>query len=244
MKPVYLALAAALFLLSPAHAQQASQGRLRVHAGASLPQGNFGATDASQEESGFAALGGAVVGEYVYPLSTSGLEVVGSISAMGNKLDLEASIDEEAEEDIEQFEEEGGDFNTSSGYWINVPLMAGLQYKAEASPTIDVYGLGKAGVNFAKRPDTEVEAEREGASLTIEESSSWVNSLGLSLGAGAVFNDQINVSLRYLNLGTPEITSEGEVNVSREGFDDESRETEIDYDQPLSAIQVMVGITL
>jgi len=183
------------------------------------------------------------MGEYVYPLSTSGLEVVGSISAMGNKLDLKADLEEGDIEDIKEFEEEGGDLSISSGYWINVPLMAGLQYKTEASPTIDVYGLGKAGVNFAKRPDTEVEAEREGASLTIEVSSSWVNSLGLSLGAGAVFNDQINVGVRYLNLGTPEITNEGEVNLNSE-LNSVSRETEIDYDQPLSAIQVMVGITL
>jgi len=239
MKPVYLALAAALFLLPPAHAQQASQGHLSLYAGASLPQGDFGATDgtAAEDGSGFASLGGAVVGEYIYPLGTPGLGVVGSIAAIGNKLDVKASIDQEM---LEQLEDEGADLNVSSGYWINVPVMAGLRYETEASSTVDVYGLGKAGVNVNQRPNVEVDVKVENESATLTESYDRATSLGFGLGAGAVFNDQINVSLRYLSLGTPNITGEAEVT----DFEGNTLEEEADYDQPLSTIQIMVGITL
>jgi hypothetical protein len=58
-----------LFLLPQiACAQMMQQGQLSLHAGASFPQGEFGATDTDDENSGFATLGLTAGGNTPIPL--------------------------------------------------------------------------------------------------------------------------------------------------------------------------------
>lgn len=206
--------------------QMMQQGQLSLHAGASFPQGEFGSTDQDEENSGFATLGLIVVGEYTYPVGTPGLELVGTISLMANGVN-EDELLEDAEEDVD----------ISSGYWINVPIMGGLRYETEASPTTDVYGVGQVGINVNRGPTAE--ASNDNRSVT----SSFNNpatSFGFTIGVGAVFNNQINASLRYQQLGKPELTTETELKIDGETVNEDENE----YDQPLAAIQLLVGINL
>jgi opacity protein-like surface antigen len=113
--------------------------------------------------------------------------------------------------------------------------MGGLRYETEVSPTADLYGLGQVGININRTPT--VEASYDDVSATT--SSSTVTSTGFTIGAGVAFSDQIDVSIRYLKLGTPEITRETEVQ-----FDGETEREEDEYDQPLAAIQLLVGVDL
>ncbi|PSQ96628.1 MAG: hypothetical protein BRD53_03825, partial [Bacteroidetes bacterium SW_7_64_58] len=112
---------------------------------------------------------------------------------------------------------EDDEADVSSGYWINVPVMGGLRYETEVSPTADLYGVGQVGININRGPT--VEASDDDRSATI--SHSTVTSTGFTIGAGVAFNDQINVGVRYLKLGTPEITRETEFQ-----FDGETQEEE------------------
>ena len=222
----FLLLALTALMLTPriANSQPMQKGQLSLHAGAAFPQGEFGATDEDDENSGFATTGLTVVGEYTYPIGTPGLGIVGSISVTANGVnenELLEGVDDEVD--------------VSSGYWINVPVMGGLRYETEVSPTADLYGVGQVGININRGPT--VEASYNDVSTTT--SFSTVTSTGFTIGAGVAFNNQINASIRYLKLGTPKITTETEVQ-----FDGETRNEEYEYDQPLAAIQLLVGVDL
>ena len=224
----FLLLALTALTLTPriANSQPMQKGQLSLHAGAAFPQGEFGATDEDDENSGFATTGLTVAGEYTYPIGTPGLGIIGSISVTANGMnenELFEGVDEDDEVDV------------SSGYWINVPVMGGLRYETEVSPTADLYGVGQVGININRGPT--VEASDDDVSTTI--SHSTVTSTGFTIGAGVAFSDQIDVSIRYLKLGTPEITREAEVQ-----FEGETQREEEEYDQPLAAIQLLVGFDL
>ena len=104
------------------------------------------------------------------------------------------------------------------------------------SPTADLYGVGQVGINVNRGPTVEISDGN--ASRTT--SFSTVTSTGFTIGAGVAFSDQIDVSIRYLKLGTPEITRETEFQ-----FDGETQEEEeYEYEQPLAAIQLLVGVDL
>ena len=94
------AIALTALLLAPriANSQPMQRGQLSLHAGAAFPQGEFGATDEDDENSGFATTGLTVVGEYTYPISTPGLGIVGSISVIANGVnenELLGGVDED-----------------------------------------------------------------------------------------------------------------------------------------------------
>jgi len=221
----FLLLALTALTLTPriANSQLMQKGQLSLHAGAAFPQGEFGETTGDEfvGDSGFATTGLTVAGEYTYPTGTPGLGIVGSISVIANGMDGNEAfeVDEDDEVDI------------SSGYWINVPVMGGVRYETEVSPTADLYGIGQVGININRGPTVEISYDDSSGEI----SHSTVTSTGFTIGAGVVFNDQINASIRYLNLGTPEITAEEE-------FQDDTDEFE--YDQPLAAIQLLVGVDL
>ena len=221
----FLLLALTALTLTPriANSQPMQKGQLSLHAGAAFPQGEFGATDEDDENSGFATTGLTVVGEYTYPTGTPGLGIVGSISVTANGMNEDELIEDD-------------EVDVSSGYWINAPVMGGLRYKTEVSPTADLYGVGQVGINVNRGPTVELSNDDRSATI----SYSTVTSTGFTIGAGVAFSDQIDVSIRYLKLGTPEITREAEVQ-----FDGETQEEEeYEYDQPLAAIQLLVGVDL
>lgn len=104
------------------------------------------------------------------------------------------------------------------------------------SPTADLYGVGQVGININRAPTVEISYDDDNATR----SSSTVTSTGFTIGTGVAFSDQIDVSIRYLKLGTPEITRETEVQYD----DGETEREEDEYDQPLAAIQLLVGVDL
>lgn len=229
----FFVFAIAVFLVLPhvSHAQTTQQnlqqklqkGQLTLHAGAFFPRGEFGSTDQDDDNSGFATTGFTVVGEYTYPAGNiPGLGLIGTISFSAN------SINED-----ELFGD--SDPQVDGGYWINAPIMIGTKYEAKFSPAVDLYGLGQVGINVSSGPTIEAEFG-ETDTVTETQSLGGATSFGFTVGAGAVINDQINVGLRYQGLGEPEISNEVEV--------DGDTRVDGEYNQPLSGIQLLVGIDL
>jgi len=210
-----------------AHAQmiEVTQGELNVYAGVSFPSGDF-SDDVGDIDNGngYAMPGFSLTGEYVWPIGPPELGWVSGVSVIINRFDGE-----------EAFDLSDDDVDLSSGYWLNVPIMTGLKYEVEASPTVDVYGLGQLGINLNKGPNTSIEDEFGNSAKT---SYGTAPSLGLNLGAGIVIDDRYIVGLRYKRLGEPEIEAEAEFETNRGDFSDENA-----YDQPLSVIQLLVGIS-
>ena len=224
--------ALAVFLALPhvSHAQtqtlqqKLQKGQLTLHAGAFFPQGEFGSTDQDDENSGFATTGFTVVGEYTYPAgNTPGLGLIGTISFSANSIDEDELFGDSDPDEVD------------GGSWINVPIMVGTKYEAGFSPAVDLYGLGQVGINVSSGPTIEAEFGETGT-ITETQTLGGATSFGFTVGAGAVINDQINVGLRYQGLGEPEISNEVEV--------DGDTRVDDDYDQPLSGIQLLVGIDL
>ena len=227
MRPLFFLAVLLSIATWTAHAQmiEVTQGELNVYAGVTSPTGDF-SDDVGDIDNGngYAMLGFGITGEYVWPIGPPGLGWVSGGSVIINRFDGEKA-----------FDLSDNDVDLSPGYWLNVPIMTGLKYEAEASPTVDVYGLGQLGVNLNKGPSTSIEDDFGNSAKT---SYGTVPSLGLNLGAGIVIDDRYIVGLRYKRLGEPEIEIESEVETN---LGDVSAENA--YDQPLSMVQLLVGIS-
>ena len=195
--------------LSPAHAQE---NRLFVNGGLAIPLSDF-ADDGDPSDEGFAGIGFGVTGDYLVPLGSPGLDWATSASVTANTV-----------------EEEFFGTDVDTGFWINVPLLTGLRYQTQVSPTVDVFGLGQIGLNIVRGPSGDAD---DG-----EVSPGIATTLGFGFGGGIVLSNRIQISLRYLTLGEPEL----EFDVD---FDDPNRQDgEIEREVPISILQLTVGIPL
>jgi hypothetical protein len=129
-----------VLLLTPriANSQPMQKDQLSLHAGAAFPQGEFGATDQDDENSGFATTGLTVVGEYTYPIGTPGLGIVGSISVTANGKNENGllgvvDVDDDVDDEVD----------VSSGYWINVPVMGGSDMRRKCPQRQTCMGSAK-----------------------------------------------------------------------------------------------------
>lgn len=116
-----------------------------------------------------------------------------------------------------------GTDEVDTGFYFNVPILTGFRYTTNLSPTMQGYAQAQVGLNFFKGPSVEFNDD--------ESTSSIGTSFGFGVGAGVVFNDRINVSIRYLSLGEPEAEYDGDL-------------FEGDYEQPVSLLTLSIGLNL
>ena len=191
---------------------QVQENRLFINGGLSIPVGDF--ADDSGSDAGAAGIGFTVVGDYLVPLGSPGLDWATSASVAVNTVD----------EDFFG----GGDIDT--GFWINVPALTGIRYQTSVSPTVDLFGLGQVGLNIMRAPS----AENNDFDPAVEYSPGLVTTLGFSFGGGIVLNEGIQIGLRYNILGNPDI----EFELENANIDEAEGEV------ALSIVQLTVGIPL
>lgn len=195
-------------LSSTARAQEVELPEINLYGGLSAPVGDF--SDDTGTDAGYASFGLGVMGEYVLPVGSPGLGWVSSASLLINGAD-------------DDFIGQGADV----GRYFIIPLMTGLRYFAELSPTVDGYGLGQVGVSIVRGPSGDVG--------DTEYSSNFATSFGFGLGGGIVLNDRINLTLRYLILGEQEF----EYDIEGPGGD-----TEGEAEVSVGVVQVMIGFQI
>ncbi|MHA1380897.1 MAG: outer membrane beta-barrel protein [Candidatus Helarchaeota archaeon] len=206
---------------------QTGTGYFGLYGSLSFPQGDFGDDDVNDDDCGFAKTGFGVGAEFTLPLGSPGLGWITSATFILNGFD---------EDELEDYVDEG---KMDAGSWLNIPIMTGLRYESEVSPTMKIYGQGQVGLNLVKAPKIEFEYsyydyyEDEYYSGKSETEWDIASSFGFAIGGGIIINNKINIGLRYFSLGEPEI--EGKIKSSGE-----SDKTE--WELPISAMLITVGI--
>jgi hypothetical protein len=174
---------------------QAKMGQFAIFAAVSLPVGDFG--DDKTVGDGYATTGFGAGLDYAHPIGTPGLTWFSTGAFIYNGFD-DKGLRALAEEDLTNV-------NIDGGSWINIPILTGLKYETEVSPTMDFFALGQVGLNFYMPPTSDITGQEGDETVSAEFSLDSGTSFGFTIGAGLVFNNKFNVAFRYLSLGEPEI---------------------------------------
>lgn len=180
--------------------------------GLSVPAGDFG--DDGGEGAGFAMMGIAVTGDYIFPLGSS-LGWVTSASIVYNP----------ANDDIL------GGANGDAGPWVNIPFLTGLRYETPISPSASLFGQGQVGFNYVNGPDIELSAGGQQGEVNFGGATTF----GFGIGAGVLINQRIGVSARYFDMGEAEI----EIEIEEPGGSSEA-----EVDRPVSFFQIVLSYRL
>ena len=203
---------------------QSEKGTFGIFGGLSMPQGEFG-DDEFEDDAGFAKMGFCIGGEYIKALNSPGLSWVTSISVVLNGLDADPIGDGYSEET-------GEDLSADAGSYINVPIMTGLRYHTETSPTMQMYGIAQVGLNYMKYPTVELKSDYGSADIEIDATTSF----GFAIGGGIILNNKFNIGLRYLTFGDQDV--DGKIKIP------EQEDEDIESEFSLSFILITVGIPL
>ena len=218
-----------LISIDLAFAQKEEEKKYLLSASISFPSGDFG--DDSGKDAGLAKTGFGISGSLTLPSGSPGLGWTFSASFLLNGID-DTELKQELREMLYYFGYEGN-IDLDFGYWVNVPILAGLKYKTPLSPTSDFYFIGQVGINFVKGPTMKLSLDDGFSSKTTYD---VVSDFAFAVGGGFIINQKFTVELKYLGLGEPEIegTSEsGSESVEIEGID-----------QPISILLISLGINL
>lgn len=87
--------------------------------------------------------------------------------------------------------------------WINIPIMTGMRYRQEIFKDVDLYAELQGGINVSKEPDRKFTI-----SGSVAENTKFNPYIGFGFNAaiGMILFHRYNLSVRYLDLGTPSFT--------------------------------------
>jgi len=156
--------------------------RFGLHAGLSLPTGDFSSNGESGGDAGAGYCFGAdmYVGEDVgwYTSATLAINTVDQ-----SKMDIPSSI--------------GTDF----GSWSSIWLMSGMRGSTPIGTNTQVYGFGQVGILFGGWPDIHIFYLGQ----TVSETASSSTALGFGFGAGVTYEDKYSLGMRFYG-ANPEYT--------------------------------------
>jgi hypothetical protein len=193
-----------------------AQGQFGIYGLLSLPSGDFADDNMDDEKSGLAKTGFGAGAAYTFPLGTEGLGWETDVAVIFNGVD-ESALEEE-------------EVSVSAGQWMNIPIMTGLRYTSDMSPTMQFFALGQICLTFVNGPDIEVTDEFYDESYEYQIGSG--NSFGFGVGAGLIFNSKFVISFRYLALGSTDL----EISIDGEEIEDAG------YEPSISMMVITAGI--
>lgn len=192
-----LAAASAVLLFVATPSAQAAEPQFGVFGGLAFPVGDY--ADDNGSDAGGAGLGFFVGGEIDVALPAKGLSWYSTLMIVRNSFD----------EDVFGFQaQQGQTLETDAGAWLHFPAMSGLKYESEINQDVRMFGFGQMGLNFFMPPGADFTLTAGNQTANGEGEADSGVSFGFGIGGGAVFNDQITVSARFLILGEPEVESE------------------------------------
>ena len=231
-KGILILLLLFMFALTTGYAQISP----RVFGAIAIPSGDFADDDLEDfvKSSGLAKMGFAAGIDLNFPLGSPGLYGIASASFIMNGFDTG---------EIEDIYDGYNDVDISASKWKIIPLMGGLKYETNLSPTLKGYGIGLAGISFVMSPKIETDLTFEESDYSFEFNSEITfdkaNTFSFAFGGGLVINDKINIGFRYFILS--EIELEGEEKSKIKAYNSNSGESyfaedenDIEKDQPIS----------
>lgn len=207
-----------------------AQTKSELQIGLAMPQGDFADDDEDHaifDGSGVAATGFYLGYKLLSPLKTDGLYWTFNAGIMYNDLQSDFKDDLEAEMD------DADDFSLPK--YLNVPILAGLQYEKSLSDGFKLYGEAGLGLNVLKLTNLSASEDDSEMKMTFKPSAK----LGFKIGAGIVLQDKYTISLNYLGLGSHKVKYEYEVEYDG---DSESDDDKFEKALSVSSLNITFGI--
>jgi len=196
-----------------------------------VPQGDFAdddEDDAIYYGSGVAATGLYLGYKAITPLSVENLYWTFNAGIMYN--DLQSIY----KDDLEDMLDEADDYKLPK--YLNVPLMAGLQYEKSLSDEMSLFGEAGLGVNILKITNISASSDNYGEMSTKFQPSVG---LGYKIGGGIVIQDKYTISLNYLSLGSHKVKYKY---TEEYDGDKESESDKFDKALPITSLNITLGI--
>ena len=176
-----------------------AQTKSELQIGLAMPQGDFAdddEEDAITNGSGVAGTGFYLGYKLLSPLKADGLYWTFNAGIMYN--DLQSDFKDDLEDEMD----DADDFSLPK--YLNVPILAGLQYEKSLSDGFKLYGEAGLGLNVLKLTNLSASEDDYEMKMTFKPSVK----LGYKIGAGIVLQDKYTLSLNYLGLGSHKVKYE------------------------------------
>ena len=206
-----------------------AQTKSELQLGLVMPKGDFADDDldyAITEGSGGARTGLYLGYKLLTPIKTNGLFWTLNAGIMYN--DLQKNF----KDDLEDYWD-SNDFHTPK--YINVPILAGLQYELMISEDFKLFGEAGLGLNILKLTNFSA-SEGNYKMTTIFKPSA---SLGFKIGAGVVIQDKYTIALNYMGLGSHKVNYRIE---EKDGGETYKEDDKFDEALSISTLNITLGI--
>ena len=206
-----------------------AQGKSEFQIGLATPSGDFADDDAEDAifgGSGYASTGFYLGYKLLTPLSSKGLFWTFSAGIMYN--DLSGDYKDELEEEMEDYYD---DFDITYLKYLNIPIMAGLQYEQPISEQIKLFGEAGLGINVLKLTNMSYSTDDSEGTYSFDPSLK----LGYKIGGGVLIQNKYTISLTYTGLGSHKVKYTYEE-------DSDSEDDKFDKALSISSLNVIFGI--
>lgn len=203
-----------------------AQTEYSVHFGGILPNGDFAKSRASDRadviwlgdgsKKGGAGIGvdlGVKLKSNFASIEGLGFIATADVFFNGNNSDVK----EYKEDVIDEFDD-FDDCNYVLPKWLNIPIMAGLNYEAELKKDLDLWTEFALGANIGKLTSDKLYAEESGYEISYIYKYELTFSLAYQLGVGVKLSDKFSLGLHYYSLGDRKI--KGEYIIDDDGDED------------------------
>ncbi len=177
-----------------------AQSHLWVHAGAGFPVGDF--FDQGHE---YVNIGPAAGIKYTYTIKETGLSLLCSADFFYN------TIKKDYQELLIQMFGSGGLYTKIEmefPEYINIPVIAGLQYSIRLFKPVALFGEAGLGVNLLKLTDMKFTSDQQSGTT----SASIDPAFSYKAGIGFLIIERISVAVHYLGLGKHTVIYKSEDN--------------------------------
>jgi hypothetical protein len=202
-----------------------SQSDISLHVGPSFPLSDFGSDDKSNDDAGGAGIGFNLGGQYLYHLNDKGFGLFAGADLIYNG--LKKSVKDDIKD---SYSNAGYDVDITFYKYINVPIIAGLNYTYKANETVSLFCDFGIGLDLFKVTDMTIEESGEKAEVSFDMSSKFA----YKLGAGLLLNDKFSIGAYYYGLGSH--NPDGKIKVGDETADMETSALKV------NALTVALGI--
>ena len=178
-----------------------------IQFGLSTPSGDFAdddMNDAIFNGTGFAVDGFYVGYKHISPLSTNGLSWTLNAGMTYNKLgeDFEEDFEEGLTEYITETYGYGYDVDVKFLKYINVPVIAGLQFERVIANNLSLFGEFGIGFNILKLTDLTLSIDEDDAVYKFDPSMK----AAYKIGGGVLIKGKYSINLTYMNLGSHKVS--------------------------------------
>jgi len=174
-----------------------AEGNFGLHVGASFPTGDF-ANDNS-DNGGGAGTGLNVGIKYFHPLSSyKGLSLTLGVDYLNN------GLDQSTKDILKQQTNTAGISDVVIDYtnYINIPVLAGLNFKQPVDHTLAIFADAAIGVNYSNMTDLVITYKYEGTAIRSTLSFTPLTRLAYQFGGGLLINNNYTIGLHYNLLGS------------------------------------------